>query len=58
MHFTPGEVRQNEIDKLMAQGLPYHDKLVPTPDQVQSDSMYCNAPQHRRAKAKDNAVMR
>lgn len=58
MQFTPLEMRQQEIDNLMKNGLPYLEQLAVTPSKVQSDSMHCNAPQHRRAKARDGAVMR
>mmetsp|Transcript_821 Transcript_821/g.2728 ORF Transcript_821/g.2728 Transcript_821/m.2728 type:complete len:953 (-) Transcript_821:2162-5020(-) len=58
LHFTSLERRPSEIARLLADGLPYKEVITATPDKVQADSMYCNAPQHRRAQARDGAVMR
>lgn len=56
-HFEPEPERAARRAALNLNGLPNKEATTPTAD-VQRESMSCNAPQHRREKARDGAVMR
>ena len=58
--YTPAEDYHEELKTVRRLGLPYPAGPLhaTTPAAVQQDSINCNSPPHRRAKVKDNAIMR
>ena len=58
--YTPADDYEEEVKSVRRLGLPYPASPLHavTPAAVQQDSITCNSPPHRRAKVKDNAIMR
>ena len=58
--FTPPGDYDEELKSVRRLGLPHPASPLHavTPAAVQQDSIVCNSPPHRRAKVKDNAIMR